>query len=66
MTCENCIYYHSISTLCDKYIYPEERQNRVCSMFTYNDGTYYNKIWHCPKCGNPVEKWGLCDICKGK
>lgn len=33
MTCKDCIHYHSIGTLCDKYIYPEERNNNVCDHY---------------------------------
>lgn len=42
MTCQDCIHYKSIGTLCDKYIYPEERNNEPCDYFTNNDGTYEN------------------------
>ena len=33
MTCQDCIHYKSIGTLCDKYIYPEERNNEPCKHF---------------------------------
>lgn len=33
MTCQDCIHYKSIGTLCDKYIYPEERNNEPCDYF---------------------------------
>lgn len=40
MTCQDCIHYKSIGTLCDKYIYPEERNNEPCDFFINNDGTH--------------------------
>ena len=64
MKCEDCIHYKSIGTLCDKYIYPEERNNEPCKHFENNDGTYSNGTWHCPRCGVPVSKWGLCMDCE--
>lgn len=63
MTCKDCIYYKSIGTLCDKYIYPEERNNEPCKHFKNNDGTYHDGSWHCPRCGAIVGSAGLCDEC---
>ena len=56
MTCQDCIHYKSIGTLCDKYIYPEERNNEPCDYFTINDGTYENV--RCVRCvGNALDSW---------
>lgn len=63
MTCQDCIHYKSIGTLCDKYIYPEQRNNEPCDFFINNDGTYENGSWHCPRCGKIVEVAGLCYEC---
>lgn len=34
-----------------------------CELFVSKDGTYHNGTEHCPRCGRPVPKWGLCDEC---
>ena len=64
MTCQDCIHYKSIGTLCDKYIYPEQRNNEPCDHFDNNDGSYYDGHWHCHRCGKIVEVAGLCYECE--
>ena len=48
MTCQDCIHYNSIGTLCDKYIYPEERHNEPCNFFntTCKNCIHFNKDIH--------------------
>ena len=77
MTCKDCIHFTN-ELVADKYhrcdaylsiggvdgdgwtVLPE---NNTCKLFeceeTYHDGTY-----HCPRCGKPVDVWGLCDECE--
>ena len=64
MTCQDCIHYKSIGTLCDKYIYPEERNNEPCEHYVINDGSYHDGHWHCHRCGKIVEVAGLCYECE--
>ena len=64
MTCKDCIHYKSIDAPCDKYIYPEERNNEPCEHYVINDGSYHNGHWHCHRCGKVVDVAGLCYECE--
>ena len=69
MTCKDCIYYNSISALCDKYIYPEERQDKTCEHFTTTckNCKYFNKDKHPKMIGEDSlsqtiqSKYGYCE-----
>jgi len=76
MTCKDCIYYDN--TIIDfvgnsdieyhvckhgDYWKAVKNTDKPCKHFKNNDGTYDNGSWHCPRCGRPVPKWGLCDEC---
>lgn len=78
MTCKDCIHFtdeiiNDKYHLCDAYktIGGTDRQDAWavsstdggCKLFVYNDGTYSNGTWHCPRCGAIVSNAGLCDEC---
>ena len=76
MTCKDCIYFTTEhlkpewvgANRCDKHTadgYQEyvSEDSEVCEDFEDKEGTYHNGTEHCPRCGRPVPKWGLCDEC---
>ena len=56
MMCQDCIHYKSIGTLCDKYIYPEERNNEPCEYYAINDGSYNVYPTH-ESVGDALDSW---------
>lgn len=78
MTCKDCIHYDNkiqetvgrvefhICSFPDKLIEWKWVKNidKPCDEFVSKDGTFYEGTEHCPKCGKPVDKWGLCNECE--
>ena len=73
MTCQDCIHISTKQVgkfdyfpiyACNKTSFYVKGIAPPCKYFTYNDGTYHNGSWHCPRCGVPVSKWGLCMDCE--
>ena len=78
MTCKDCIHFTN-ELVADKYhrcdaylsiggvevdgwtVLPE---NDTCKLFECDDETYHDGTYHCPRCGKPVDVWGLCDECE--
>ena len=73
MTCKDCNYYKPINDNEGKCNSPIDAYYGFdttvvgdlgkCEYFVSKDGTYHNGTEHCPRCGRPVPKWGLCDEC---
>ena len=65
MTCKDCIHYQKENEYCDSFDANVRKGDGYdCPNYADRDGLYSNGTWHCPRCGKPVDVWGLCNECE--